>query len=101
MSRLKAVFRARGIPAAGRGVYDAAQRADWLAKLGDAGVRPWPAMLYAELEALRPAAKTALVAEARRDPAWAVLHSVPFLGPVRVELLLATLQTPFGRSHAR
>lgn len=98
MQRLKALFRARGIPAAGRGVYDAAQRAEWLAKLGDAGVRLRAATLYAELEvleALRPAAKAALVAEARQDPAWVVLRSVPFLGPVRVALLLATLQTPW------
>jgi len=98
MSRLKALFRARGIATAGRGVYDAARRAEWLGKLGDAGVRLRAATLYAELEvlhALRPTAKAALVAEARRDPGWAVLRTIPFLGPVRVALLLATLQTPW------
>ena len=36
-----------------------------------------------------------MVAEARRDPAWPVLLSVPFLGPVRVALLMATLCTPW------
>ena len=30
-----------------------------------------------------------------RDPAWGVLRTIPFLGPVRVALLLATLQTPW------
>jgi transposase len=98
MSRLKALFRGRGIRTPGRGVYDPAERAEWLAKLGDPGVRFRAATLYAELEllrALRPSAKTALVAEARRDPAWAVLRTIPFLGPVRVALLLATLQTPW------
>jgi hypothetical protein len=98
MSRLKALFRGRGIRTAGRGVYDPAQRAEWLAKLGDAGVRFRAATLYAELEllrTLRPPAKAALVAEARRDPAWGVLRTIPFLGPVRVALLLATLQTPW------
>jgi len=98
MSRLKALFRARGIRTTGRGVYAPAQRAEWLAKLGDAGVRFRAAALYAELEvvqALRPAAKAALVAEAQRDPAWAGLRTIPFLGPVRVALLLATLQTPW------
>jgi len=98
MSRLKALFRARGIATTGRGVYDPAQRAEWLAKLGDAGVRFRAATLYAELEvlrALRPPAKAALVAEAKRDPAWAVLRTIPFLGPVRVALLLAALQTPW------
>ena len=98
MSRLKALFRARGIKTTGRGVYDPAQRVEWLAKLDDAGVRFRAATLYAELEvlhALRSPAKAALVAEAQRDPAWAVLRAIPFLGPVRVALLLATLQTPW------
>jgi len=36
-----------------------------------------------------------MIAEARRDPAWPVLTSIPFLGPVRVALLLATLRTPW------
>ena len=47
------------------------------------------------LQALRPTAKAALVGEARRDPAWGVLRTIPFLGPVRVALLLATPQTPW------
>ena len=36
-----------------------------------------------------------MIAEARRDPAWAVLQTIPFFGPVRVALLLATMQTPW------
>ena len=36
-----------------------------------------------------------MLVEARRDPAWDVLRSVPFLGPVRVALLLATMKTPW------
>ena len=36
-----------------------------------------------------------MLVEARRDPAWHVLRSVPFLGPVRVALLLATMKTPW------
>jgi hypothetical protein len=55
-------------------------------------------VLYAELAVLRelrPKAKAAMVAEARRDPAWAVLRTIPFFGPVRVALLLATMQTPW------
>ena len=54
--------------------------------------------LYAELDLLRelrPKAKAAMLAEARRDPAWAVLQSIPFFGPVRVALLLAIVQTPW------
>jgi hypothetical protein len=36
-----------------------------------------------------------MVIEARRDPAWEVLQSIPFFGPVRVSLLLATMKTPW------
>lgn len=74
------------------------QRAQWFAKLGDAGVRFRTATSYVELEVLhtlRPTAKAALVAEAKRDPAWSVLRPIPCLGPVRVALLLATQQTPW------
>ncbi len=98
MQRLKALFRARGIKTAGRGVYLAPQRAQWLTKLEERGVRFRATALYAELEvlqSLRPAAKSAFLAEAQRDPAWPILRTIPFLGPVRVALLLATMQTPW------
>jgi hypothetical protein len=36
-----------------------------------------------------------MLTEARRDPAWSVLRSISYLGPVRVALLLATLRTPW------
>ena len=54
--------------------------------------------LYAELEVvqrLRVTAKAALLTAARRHPARSVLRAIPFLGPVRVALLLAFLQTPW------
>ena len=98
MLRLKALFRARAIPTPGTRVYQVRDRATWLAKLPERGVRFRAETLYAELDvlrALRPKAKGAMLAEARRDPAWSVLRGIPFLGPVRVALLLATMQTPW------
>jgi transposase len=98
MLRLKALFRARAIPTGGTRIYQPRERARWLAQLPDRGARCRAEALYAELDvlrALRPPAKAVLLAEARRDPAWAVLRTVPFLGPVRVALLLATMQTPW------
>jgi hypothetical protein len=98
MQRLKALYRARAIRTKGQGVYHPKHRDKWLAKLEDPAVRFRAEVLYAELDVLRelrPRAKTAMVAEARRDPAWAVLRTIPFLGPVRVSMLLATLQTPW------
>lgn len=98
MLRLKALFRARAIKTPGKRVYHPRHRAEWLATLADRGARWRAAALYAELDVLRelrPKAKAAMLAEARRDPAWAVLRSVPFFGPVRVAVLLALLQTPW------
>jgi transposase len=98
MLRLKALFRARGIPARGKRVYSPRARAQWLALLHDPGARLRAESLLAELDVLRqlrPRAKSAMVTEARRDPAWPVLRTIPYLGPVRVALLLATMQTPW------
>lgn len=97
MNRLKALFRARGIRTPGRRVYAAAERARWLAKLSEPGARFRAEALYGELavlQELHPKVKRALLAEARRDPAWRILRTVPFFGDIRVALLLATLQTP-------
>lgn len=98
MLRLKALFRARGIKASGSAVYRVGQRAAWLRQLSERGARFRAEALYGELEVLqdlRPKAKTAMLAEARKDPAWAVLRTIPYLGPVRVALILATMQTPW------
>jgi len=98
MQRLKALFRARAIKTAGKRVYHPRNREEWLAKLPDHGVRFRAETLYAELDVLRemrPKVKAAMITEARRDPAWPVLLSIPFFGPVRVALLLATLRTPW------
>jgi hypothetical protein len=98
MLRLKALFRARAISAAGQRIYTRENRAEWLAKLPDRGARFRAEALYAELDILRelrPPAKAAMIAEARRDPAWQVLRTIPFLGPVRVALLLAAMKTPW------
>ena len=39
MLRLKALYRARGIPAPGKRVYHPAERAAWLARLTNPGAR--------------------------------------------------------------
>jgi hypothetical protein len=98
MQRLKALFRARGIRTPGTGVYHPEHRGEWLAQLPDRGVRFRAAALYKELDVLselRPDAKAAMLAEASRDQAWRLLRAIPFFGPVRVALLLATIQTPW------
>ncbi|MFQ5703157.1 MAG: hypothetical protein ACE5HT_03970, partial [Gemmatimonadales bacterium] len=62
MLRLKALFRARGIPTCGTAVYHAHHREGWLARLTERGARFRAEALYAELDvlrALRPRAKAA------------------------------------------
>ncbi len=98
MQRLKALFRARALRATGKALYHSEKRQEWLAKLPDPASRFRAEALYAQLDllqALRQQAKEAMLAEARRDPAWSVLRSIPFFGPVRVAQLLAVLQTPW------
>ncbi len=98
MLRLKALFRARGIKTPGTAVYDIESRGEWLRQLSQPGARFRAETLYAQLavlQELRPKAKAAVLAEARKDPAWAVLRTIPYLGPVRVALLLARMQTPW------
>jgi transposase len=98
MLRLKALFRARGIKAPGKRIYHPKNREEWLTRLPDHGVRFRAQALYAQLNVLRelrPKVKAAMVAEARRDPAWRVLRTIPHLGPVRVALILAIMRTPW------
>lgn len=98
MQRLKSLFRARGIKAPGARVYHPANRAQWLDKLPKGGARFRAEVLYAQLDALRelrPRVKAAMVTEARRDPAWPSLTSIPFMGPVRVAQILAVARTPW------
>ena len=98
MLRLKALFRARAIRTPGKSVYAPTRRAQWLAQLPDGGARVRAAALYAELDVLRtlrPQAKAAMLAAAQQDPGWTVLRTIPCFGPVRVALLLATMQTPW------
>jgi hypothetical protein len=98
MLRLKALFRARAIRTQGGGVYAPTERAIWVAQLPEQGARFRAQTLYAQLDVLqaqRKKAKAAMVMEAQRDPAWGVLETIPYFGPVRIALLLATIGTPW------
>jgi transposase len=97
MVRIKAVYRSRGIPTPGRGVYQAGQRHQWLEKLTEAGARQRAALLYDQLEQLRPLrrrAKQAMLAESRQHRAVKLLRTIPQLGPIRCALIVATVDTP-------
>jgi transposase len=96
MLRIKAIFRARAIPTPGVSVYRASKRKQWLAML-EGGARIRATALLTQLDLLlelRPKAKRAMIAAARRLPGWKLLRSIPFLGPVRVAQILAIMRTP-------
>jgi Transposase IS116/IS110/IS902 family. len=97
MQRIKAIFRERAIRTPGVSVYRPSQRKEWLSQL-EGGARERAQSLLTQLDLLlelRPAAKAAMIATARRQPGWKVLRSIPFFGPVRVAQILAIMRTPF------
>jgi hypothetical protein len=98
MQRLKALFRARGIAVAGEQVYSVVHREEWLRRLPDRGARLRAELLLAQIDLLRelrPRAQAMMVREARRDPVYEILRSIPFFGPVRISILMATMKTPW------
>lgn len=98
MQRIKAVYRGRGIPTSGTSVYRPKHRAEWLGKLGSAGLRQRTEWLYEELDHLAPLrkrAKQAMRAEGRKHQAVQLLCSIPQMGPIRSAQLVAIVDTPF------
>lgn len=96
MQRIKALFRARGIRSEGRSVYRPNDRKQWLEKL-DRGARVRAEALLRHLDVLlelRPAAKKTMLAEAKKQPGWKILRSIPYLGPIRAAEILAIMRTP-------
>jgi hypothetical protein len=97
MSRLKAIYRSRGIPCTGRGVYYQRHRAQWLAKLTEPGLRRRAELLYEQLDLLQPlrqCARREMLAESRKHAVTARLRQIPYIGLIRSALLVALLQTP-------
>src|SRR6202171_5474660 len=97
MNRTKALYRSWAIPCAGEKVYSPRQRNAWLEKLSQVGVRRRAEQLYQQLDALvqiRREARRELLTESQRHPATPLLRQIPLLGPIRVALLIALLQTP-------
>ncbi len=116
MTRIKSMYRSRGIRTAGIGVYSVRQREQWLGKLPEAGMRQRVAWLYEQLDQvreLRKQAKAQLIAEGRRHRAVGLLRTIPQLGPIRSAQIVATADTPYrfrtkrqflqrlGRGHAQ
>jgi len=97
MMRLKAIYRSRGIPCAGRDVYYQRHRAQWLSKIQEPGLRRRAELLYEQLDLLQPLRKRArreMLTEGRKHTITARLRQIPCIGLIRSPLLVALLQTP-------
>jgi hypothetical protein len=97
MNRVKAIYRSWGIPCAGQSVYHPRNREEWLRRITQASVRRRAELYYEQLDALvllRKQARQELLAESKKHQAWKWIRSVPALGPIRVAVLMAIVQTP-------
>ena len=97
MNRVKAIYRSWGIPCAGKSVYHPRHREEWLRRITQASVRRRAELFYEQLDALvllRKQARQELLADGKKHPAWKLLRSIPALGPIRVAVLIAVVQTP-------
>ena len=97
MTRVKALYRSWAIPCAGKQVYAACHRAEWLAKLTEPGVRRRAEFYYQQLDALRSLRREVrreLLEESKKHKAWALLCQIPSMGPIRAAVLMAIVQTP-------
>jgi transposase len=97
MNRLKALYRSWAIPCAGQRVYAPRYRAEWLAKISEAGVRRRAEIYYQQLDALRSLreqVRRELLTEGRKHSAMKLLRQIPSIGPIRAVLLIALIQTP-------
>src|SRR6202008_2277769 len=97
MSRVKAIYRSWAIPCTGKQVYAPRHRAEWLAKIGEPGVRRRAEFYYQQLDALRTVrqeVRRELLTEGKKHQAWKLLCQIPSIGPIRAAVLLGILQTP-------
>jgi len=97
MARLKALYRGQAIGCAGKKLYGVRHRAEWLAKLTEAGLRRRAERLFEELDLLqrlRRQARQEVLVESRQHAAVKTLQTVPLLGPLRAAVLVARVQTP-------
>jgi transposase len=95
-TRIKALFRGRGIQTQGQLVYSPAQRAQWLAKLPET-CRPSAELLWQELDAQRELKRDAekqLIAESHRHRISKILETCPGFGPIRTALTVPVVVTP-------
>ena len=95
-SRLKSVYRSRGIQTPGARVYGTREREVWIARLDPARAAA-ARTLYAQYDAgvgIKKACQQELLAEAGKHAMWRLLRTAPGFGPLRAAQLLPVVVTP-------
>ena len=91
------MYHSWGICCAGKQVYAARHREQWLSKIAQVGVHRRAELFYQQLDGLlvlRNTVRGELLAESQKHQAVKILRQVPSIGPLRAALLLALMQTP-------
>ena len=79
ISRVKAIYRSWATPCTGKRVYAPRDRAQWLGKIGEPGVRQRAEFYYQQLDALRTVrqqVRPELLAEGKKHQAWKQLCQI-------------------------
>src|SRR5271169_5764294 len=97
MGRVKALYRSQAIACAGKKPYGSRHQEEWLAQLSESGLQRRAERLYQQLDLLqelRREARHDLILECRKHNETKLLRTIPWLGPIRVALLMGRVQTP-------
>ena len=97
-TRLKALFRGRGIPCSGTSLYNKENREDWRRKIDNSARLSRADRLWKEIDYLTELAEESekdLLKEARKHTSIKILRSVPGIGPLRSSIILAITATPY------
>lgn len=95
-SRLKALYRSRGVPTPGKDLYSTSSRSGWLSQLPDSS-RSSAEILFAQYDSLcavRNQAKKDMVSESHRFAITRVLETCPGMGEIRVARLVSIVVSP-------
>jgi len=97
MSRIKAMYRGRGIKCSGHGIYRKGERKEWEGKLGEEAARKRAELLFKQLDndqELRKEARKAMLKEATKQPGYKILIEINGLGPIRSAIIIGVVGTP-------
>ncbi len=96
-SRIKSLYRSRGVLVSGENVYGVRQREEWKGKL-PSSVQARANRLYDHLDFLLEQKKQAeadLLREAKKHPIVRILETAPGFGPIRAARLVPVVVTPY------